>query len=360
LYNSFQDITQLSGLELVEGSRSPILDYIVNEPVGSVQLYISRNFLNAESRRYLVDIIAKRLRQETLAAALAIGLALLFTRRVTGPLSALTRAIGNNSEAREVHGLKAGAAGEIRELAEAYNSLVRRLEEQRDMRRRLVADLSHDINNPLQAILLEARAITDGLVDPSEAAEGIVADVQFLKNLVYDLDWLAEVDAGEYSLETKPFDPGELLSEIAGAWSVRMHQAGKTLKLHKSGDLPGRIVADQARLSRALANLIENALRYNRSGSLVELRMETPGKFLRISVCDDGEAIPSGLRQRIFDRHFRGDESRSRAVPGSGLGLSIVRRIAELHGGVLRLECESGQGNCFIIEIPLGGERADA
>jgi signal transduction histidine kinase len=353
VYNSFQDITRFSDAPLYEAEPRDIPDLRDGTAAGTVTVYLGEDYLRRETRDYLLDLLGTRLAQQGLMVASALILALIISRWISRPLSRMTGAIGVLAEGEGALHLPEVGAQELRDLARAYNQMAESLRQQRQMRKRMVADLAHDINNPLHAIMLEARALQDGLADPAESAAGILSDAASMRNLVYDLEWLAEVDSGEYRLNRQSLDCAEFARSLEDAWKPRAARENAGFSLTIDQDIPARISADPGLLRRAVDNLVENAIRYNTGGREVALRFSTgTSGSIVVSVCDDGAPIAEDLRERIFQRLYRGDASRSRDMPGSGLGLAIGRHIAELHGGTLRVELPGPSGNCFRLEIP--------
>jgi len=351
LYNSFDTITSLSSESLVEGDEVEIPDYASGGVAGTVTVYLGEAYLAEETRRYLVALLGTRLRQQLLLSLSALVLAYLLSRRIAHPLVRLTQAIERVSEPgmptlEEIRGPR-----EVSDLAWAFGRMTQTIQHQKEVRAHLVADLAHDINNPLHAILLEARALQDRLSSPEEAARGILAEVHSLRNVVYDLEWMAQVETGEYRIEKTQIDLEQLLLDLGETWSPRALREKRSLKFPTDSLPVPQFSADAPKLARALGNLIENALRYNKAGTGVEVRVSAEPDFLVFTVWDDGEPIGADIRETIFERNVRGDFSDP--SKGRGLGLAIVRHIAELHGGAVYLEKNNPLGNSFIVKVPL-------
>ena len=220
-------------------------------------------------------------------------------------------------------------------MSAAFNRMTSTLEAQRDLRRRLINDVSHELNTPLSVIQLEAKGLRDGLQTPESASDHIIKEVDRLRGLVTDLDWLAETDQGELRLTLEATSIYELLTAEVGRWQPQSQARQVELSLHVSGDLPNMDI-DRMRMSQALGNVLSNAIRYTQAGGNIVLRagLES-GDALVISVIDDGIGIPAEDLPNVFDRFYRTDQSRSRGIGGTGLGLAITQAIVEAHGGAL-------------------------
>jgi two-component system phosphate regulon sensor histidine kinase PhoR len=238
-------------------------------------------------------------------------------------------------------------------------------------RRDVVANISHELRTPLASIKLLAETLSDGAVPDAETgrefAVQIQREVDHLAQLVDELLELSMIESGETTLVLEPVAPRRLLEEVAeriGPIAARREIAVRTVPPDAEPDA-GEVHAhaDPARLSQALLNLAHNAVKYSHPGGEMRLGWDAPPGRVRFWVADDGVGIPLAHRERIFERFYKVDRSRARAhgegaerpeTGGSsaGLGLAIVRHIAEGHGGSVGLESEEGVGSTFWIEVP--------
>ncbi|MFI6818748.1 sensor histidine kinase [Nonomuraea sp. NPDC050328] len=221
---------------------------------------------------------------------------------------------------------------EIAALAMTVNSTLDRLESAVEQHKRFVADAAHELRSPIAT--LRARL---ELTAPPGLAEEALADVDRLQTLAGDLLLLARLDAGE-PLRTSEVDLGQVAAETALRWCERV-----TLDIE-----PDVVVSGvRGHLERLVANLVSNAVRHAASEVVVRVRA-TPEGLASLEVLDDGPGIPVESREAVFDRFTRLDEARARDAGGAGLGLSIAREIAVLHGGTL----VAGDGG-FFAAFPL-------
>ena len=208
-------------------------------------------------------------------------------------------------------------------MSAAFNRMTSTLETQRELRRRLINDVSHELNTPLSVILLEAKGLHDGLQTTLRAPrEHIIKEVDRLRGLVTDLDWLAETDHGELKLSLEATPVHDLLTAEANRWQPQSQARQVELSLQASADLPD-MELDRMRMSQALGNVIGNAIHCTEAGGSIVIRARVQGdEALAISVTDDGIGIDAADLPHIFDRFYRTDQSRSRGIGGTGLGLA--------------------------------------
>ena len=252
-------------------------------------------------------------------------------------MTALTEATQAIAQGETAH-LPVRSSDELGRMSAAFNEMTTALETQRELRRRLINDVSHELNTPLSVILLEARGLRDGLQTPEEASDNIIQEVDRLRGLVTDLDWLAETDQGEMRLNLEASPVHGLLEEEVERWQPQAQARQVELSLEASRGLP-ELALDRTRMSQALGNVIGNAVHCTGDGGHIAVRATVEnGEALVISITDDGIGIDATDLPHVFDRFYRTDQSRSRGIGGTGLGLAITRAIVEGHGGTLTVE----------------------
>jgi two-component system phosphate regulon sensor histidine kinase PhoR len=231
-------------------------------------------------------------------------------------------------------------------------------------RRDFVTNISHELRTPLASIKLLAETLAAGAVeDPATAgkfAVQIEREVDHLAQLVDELLDLSMIESGESTLKIEAVDPAAVVADLAeriGPVAARREVAVR--QLPQPADADGvRVAADAARLGQALLNLAHNAVKYNRPGGEVRLGWERSAGGVRFTVADDGVGISEAHQQRIFERFYKVDRSRAHESDDStgggsaGLGLAIVRHIAEAHGGSVGVHSVEGQGSTFWVELP--------
>jgi heavy metal sensor kinase len=292
---------------------------------------------------------------------LACPMALLLTaaggwwlaRRALRPVEQMTRA----AERIEVERLDdqladPGTADEVGHLARTLNAMLARIRGAVEQQRRLIDDASHELRTPLAAMRaeLDVSLRADDLAPAGrEVLESVRDEVDRLSRIVDHLLTLASVDQGRLMLATEQVDLSGLADQ-AGE-SMRPLAARRSIALEIAGE-PAAIAGDPERLRQALGNLIENAVKFSPAGGVVAIRTTTADHSAQVTVTDDGPGIAAADRDRIFERFFTADGSRTRGVAGSGLGLSIAQEIVEAHGGKIRFEPREPRGSEFTIELP--------
>jgi signal transduction histidine kinase len=274
------------------------------------------------------------------AALVAVLVMLTIFRRLFAPIEALTagaRALaGGRLDARvDVRG-----HDEIAELARAFNSMASSLEKNERARRNMVTDVAHELRTPLTNIRVQVEAVQDGLaVADSKFLASVEEEVLGLSRLVDDLQQLSLAEAGQIRLEIEDVSVAELVQRaISGL---------VTNDIAIRHDVPPALMvrADARRLVHALRNLVLNAIAYARSEVRITAAATASGSEIRVA--DDGPGVAPEHAERIFDRFYRADPSRSRSTGGAGVGLAIVKELTELHGGTVRYERPE-----FIIALP--------
>jgi heavy metal sensor kinase len=243
------------------------------------------------------------------------------------------------------------ARDEIGQLAETLNAMLDRLEAGVIAKRQLIADASHELRTPLAAMRVELDvSLRDPrrTADEREVLESVREDVDRMSRTVDNLMTLAYADEGRLELVR---DEVELnLALDAAARPLRALAAAKRVQLRIAGE-PCRALGDPQRLRQALANLIENAIKFTPPGGEVTLSSWRRAEEVGVTVRDTGPGIPADERSHVFDRFYRVDRSRSRESGGGGLGLAICREIATAHGGRVWVESEEGKGSAFSMAL---------
>ena len=237
-------------------------------------------------------------------------------------------------------------------MSASFDQMMSALQTQQDLRKRLVDDLSHELNTPLNVIRLEVQGLSDKIQTPADAADHIIDEVDTLHDLVHDLNWLAETDSSALRLKMAPHSLGRLLTVEVERWGLQAQVADVKLALLPLPDLP-TIQMDVVRMSQALGNLIQSGLQHTPAGGWVTVQCKVEDEFVEVAVCDTGSGIAAEDLPFVFERFCRADPSRGRDKGGRGLGLSIVKQIVEAHHGEVWDERELGKGSCFRLRLPL-------
>jgi signal transduction histidine kinase len=285
-------------------------------------------------------------------AGVAFLLTLLFSRRIFGPVEALTRAARAMARGdREVR-VDVRGGDEVGELGSAFNAMSQAVSTSELLRRRLVGDVAHELRTPLTNIRAQLEAIQDGLSAPGRPAiDSLHEEAMLLSRMVDELQDLAVAEAGEMKLERTAVPLRDAAVSAAAAFELRARAAGVAIRVAVPEGLPP-VSADRHRLAQVLRNLLSNALAHTPEGGEVALEARTVEGGAEVAVRDSGCGIGADDLSFVFDRFYRADDSRSRETGGTGLGLSIVRQIVLAHGGQIRAESEPGRGAAFLFVLP--------
>jgi two-component system, OmpR family, sensor histidine kinase BaeS len=287
-----------------------------------------------------------------LAALLALLTGLAVARRITRPVTRLiaaTRAMAGGDRAARVGEIR--TAGELRELAAAFDQMAGTLDRQEQIRRNLVADVAHELRTPIAILQAGHEALLDGVAEPTPAELSSLRDeVLRLARMVGDLQTLAAADAAALNLARQPADLAELAAAAADSLARRFEAAGLTLDRQLAAS---PVLADPHWLHQVITNLLTNALKFTPAGGRVTITTQTTGGEAVLRVTDTGTGIPAGELPRIFDRFFRGQQASQ--ISGSGIGLAVAAEVAQAHGGRLTASSElegPGRGTQLTLVLP--------
>ena len=287
-------------------------------------------------------------------AAFAAALILLLVvfpglRALALPLRDLIEAAGR-VEAGDLSGrVEVRGPRELRALARAFNAMLERLRSNESARRRLLADVTHELRTPIAVIQGNLEAVLDGVYPADEAHIGpVLEETRVLSRLIDDLRTLSLAESGTLDLHREATDLAVLAGEVVAAFHPQASAAGVTLRSEVSAELPLAEI-DPLRIREVLANLTANALRHTPPGGSIRVTggLDPSGRAVDLSVIDTGKGIPPDELPHIFDRFYKSDDS-----PGSGLGLSIARNLVAAHGGEIHAESTLGEGTTVRFTLP--------
>ena len=286
-----------------------------------------------------------------IAGVVAVVLTLILSRRIVGPVEALARAARDLARGDFSARVPEGSRDEVGELARTFNAMAEELSRTEALRRSLVADVAHELRSPLTNLLGYLEALRDGVVQPDPPVlASLHQEVQTLVRLVEDLQELALAESGQLPLYLQRCDLAEVVRHTVTASQALAEQRGLALAVQVPGAV--EVEADPERIGQVVRNLVSNALSYTPAGGRVVVALRDGAGEARVAVSDTGPGIAPEELPRVFERFYRVDRSRSRATGGSGLGLTIARRLAEAHGGRIEVESEVGRGSTFTLVLP--------
>ena len=292
-------------------------------------------------------------------AALAAGVAAivvggLLAYGLVRPIRRLTTATAAVARGDLSQRVPVTSKDEIGDLAAAFDAMAADLQNAEHLRRDMVADIAHELRNPLTVLYGNIEAVIDGILPPTaENLSPLLDQTLLLTRLVDDLRALALADAGQLTLQRAPTDPTELVHSAVGQFAAHAAAKNISLRAEATEGLPS-ILLDPQRIAQAFGNLIGNAIRHTPEGGVISVRCSlSPDHHLLFTVSDTGSGIPPESLPHIFDRFYRVDRSRSRAEGGTGLGLAIAKQLVETHGGRIWATSERDHGTQVAFTLPV-------
>jgi two-component system sensor histidine kinase BaeS len=325
-------------------------------------------WLQVIQRPLINDQIAETFRRQQahnayLIALFAVGLsvlmALLATRQFVRPVKRLMQGAKTLSAGHYSTQIPVSSSDELGDLAQHFNQLAESLQRHQEQRAQWIADISHELRTPLAVLRSEIEALQDGIRSPTpERIRSLHTEVLSLGKLVDDLHQLSMSDAGELDRsELEILDLNELMQDALQSNSTRFASKGLDLAAQLL-EQPLFIRADYKSLRQVLGNLLENSYRYTDALGRVVILSQQQGQHALVIVQDSAPGVPDTALPRLFDRLFRVDKSRSRALGGSGLGLSICKNIVEGLGGQIYAQHSPLGGLAVYLEFPLADVKA--
>lgn len=336
--------SSVTPIQLTEGQESLGVVYII--PDLAAEPYATFRELSASTSRFLLV-------GGSVAIAMALLLTFVLSRRMTSPIGALARAARRLGRGDLSQRVRLEGEGEVAALGEAFNSMAADLEYAEKLRRNMVADVAHELRTPLSNIQGYLEAIRDGVIEPDAVAiRSLNEEASLLSRLVNELQELSLAEAGELKLVYQTEDIRNLVKQALPPWQRQIAAKEIALSLELPDNLP-LVTIDWQRVNEVLHNLLENAVAHTPKGGAINVAVNAKGKWVEVSVSDTGEGIPAEDLPHIFERFYRVDKSRARATGGSGLGLTIARRLVEAHGGTITVESTLGRGSRFSFTLPV-------
>jgi signal transduction histidine kinase len=292
-----------------------------------------------------------------IAVPVSIGVALWLSRSITRPLRRITRAAEDMAKGDLRQEIAVQGSDEVAQLATSFNRMSREVERSQQSLRDFLADASHELRTPLTSIQGFSQALLDGTLsaDATGATEAgliINEESQRMRRLVEDLLYLSRVESLELVGSQAPVDVATLLRE---AWR-RLQLVAEQRDLRLTLDLPDLpfVSGDADQLDRLFGNLLENAGKYTPPGGAIRVAAGVSQGALVVTVHNTGSVIPAEDLPHVFERFYRVDKSRARAVEGSGLGLAIAQEVAQRHRGRIDVASTAAEGTSFTVTLPLG------
>jgi signal transduction histidine kinase len=344
-----------------EGIAPTIIDQHMAQMMGGSGVGMMGAYTEASLRSAFQASLTQALLVAGGAAALVAVIASLFiSRQVARPIRRMvgaTQRIASGHYAERVPVGVDGRGDELTSLATSFNEMAASLQETEERRLALVGDVAHEMRTPLATLQGNLEGVLDGVVEPSpETWAKLHDEVGRLRRLVDDLQELSRAEARKIPLSIQPVPPKVIVQSAVERLDGQFREKGLDLSVRVDGILPA-VRADQDRAVQVLTNLLTNALRYTPAPGHVEVRLAQHTDVVTFAVTDTGIGLAPEHLQHLFERFYRVDKSRSRALGGSGIGLTIARALAEAMGGDLRAESPGvGHGSTFTFTLPAASQ----
>ena len=313
---------------------------------------MGRMLLGAAEQTFIASVDRSVYIGAVVAVLITAVVAILLARYLSRPIQTLEAAAEGLAGGDLTQRVEPAGPTEVAALGDAFNRMADSLEEAEVLRRRLVADVAHELRNPIAAARVHAEGMAEGVLPATqERFDALVADLGHLSILVNDLQELAVAEAGHLRYDMAPLD----IAELAGRETARAAESAPTsLRISATGaGGPVWIEGDELRLSEVLRNLLSNAIRHTSEGAVHVTVTELGAGRAEVRVTDTGEGIPAEDLPYVFERFYRADSARATDTGGAGLGLAIARRIVEDHGGEVFADNEPGAGAVVGFRLPI-------
>jgi signal transduction histidine kinase len=326
------------------GYFSDAMGHLPGDPIGEQMVHATQTaFMEAMTRSLLAAGVI---------AVIAAGVvSLAVASRIARPVTALVDAARRISHGHYAERVPIDEPRELGDLAVTFNEMASGLEATERRRLQLVGDVAHELRTPLATLDGYLEGLEDGVIQPTARTWCLLrGETARLTRMVNDLSELWRAEARQLTLHPEVIDASAVARDVAARFEREAGLRGITLEL--PGD-PVPAIGDRDRVAQVLSNYLTNALRHAPDGSTIHLATTALPETARVSVGDEGTGLPDDQLEAVFERFYRVDASRSRAGGGSGIGLAIVRALAEAMDGQAWAESDGpGHGATFILELP--------
>ena len=320
--------------------------------VGYVEVgYYTPFQLNQADLEFLDDLNKMQIGIGLFSLLMALLVGGFMARRLSTPISRVTKATQMISRGCYDERIEAeSSTNEIEELTQAVNNLARNLENQERLRKRMTADVAHELRTPLATLQSHMEAMIEGIWDVDKTRlKSCQEEIMRISRMIGGLEKLARFESENLILDKAKFDISELITKILTNFETSFN--AKEVELKFSGD-KGTVIADRDKISQVMFNLLSNALKYTEHGGKIEIKVRHLKDSVEISVKDNGIGITEADLPFIFERFYRADKSRNRLTGGLGLGLTITKAIVDAHQGRINVKSKIGSGTLFTVTLP--------
>jgi signal transduction histidine kinase len=288
-------------------------------------------------------------------AVLIVVFAIYFSGTLTKPLTNVVNSINHITEGYMEEGVSIKGYNEIEKISDSFNHMLNQMQKLESSRQEFVSNVSHELKTPITSIKVLADSLLMQEDTPVELYREFLLDItdeiERENKIINDLLSLVKLDKTAGDMNIAPININELLEQIL----KRLRPIAKKQNIEMIFESFRPVIAevDEVKLSLAISNLIENAIKYNVEDGWVRVSLNADHKYFFIKVSDSGIGIPETAQDSIFERFYRVDKARSRETGGTGLGLAITKSVIQMHRGAIKVYSKEGEGTTFNVRIPL-------
>ena len=329
----------------------PIIDSSSQKVVGVIIMSFSTKSLYqlADSVRSRVFVVV------VILTMVILTISVFYVLSLSNPLKLVTDSIREIGRGDMNVKIDMKGFSEIRSISDSFNQMIDVIQNQENSRQEFVSNVSHELKTPLASI----KVLSDSLLSqegmPEELYREFLADItneiERMTKIINDLLDMVKLDKNSATMQVENLSINDLLEQLLKR--LRPIAAERNIELVYESYRPVMADVDEVKLSSALNNLIENAIKYNYDDGWVRVTLNADHKFFYVTVQDSGVGIPEDVQDNVFERFYRVDKARSRDTGGTGLGLAIARSAVLLHRGSIKLHSKEKEGTTFTVRFPL-------
>lgn len=369
-YGLYDDNRYLVSKEVIQsfnGNSSRVHDkennyLILTQPITHTteeqKVVVGAIVMNSSTRD--IESILSGMEQRAIIFSLALAMfivifALYFSNRLTKPLTKVVNSIDRLTEGYMDEEVSIKGYYEIEKISDSFNKMINRMQKIESTRQEFVSNVSHELKTPITSIKVLADSLLMQEDTPVELYREFLVDIteeiERENKIINDLLSLVKLNKTAGDMNISSININELLEQILKR--LRPIAKKQNIEMIYESFRPVMAEVDEVKISLAISNLIENAIKYNTPDGWVRVSLNADHKYFFIKVSDSGIGIPEDVQDLIFERFYRVDKARSRESGGTGLGLAITRSVVQMHRGAIRVYSIEGEGTTFNVRIPL-------
>lgn len=291
----------------------------------------------------------------TVISIFIILLGIIFSKKITKPLNSITASLDRLFEGYMEEEVSIKGYYESEKISASFNKMIGRMKKLEDSRQEFVSNVSHELKTPITSVKVLAESLLTQEDVPPELYREFLVDIndeiERENKIINDLLSLVKLDKTAGDMHIASISINDLLEQILKRLRPIANKRNIEMIFESYRQVNAEV--DEVKLSLAISNLIENAIKYNKDEGWIRVSLNADHKYFYIKVADSGVGIPDDSKDLIFDRFYRVDKARSRETGGTGLGLSIARNAIHMHRGAIKVYSKLGEGTTFTVRIPL-------